>query len=310
MKILVAGGAGFIGSHLCHRLINNGQTVICVDNFITGQKENLTSLLNNPHFSLIEQDVCAPLDFEVHQIYHLASPASPLHYQKNPVLTIRSNTIGTLNLLELAKKNNAKILFASTSEIYGNPQKHPQDESYFGNVNPVGPRSCYDESKRCAESIFSAYHKECEVNIRIARIFNTYGPNMHLNDGRAVSNFIVSALQNDILSINGDGEQTRSFMYIDDLIDGLLKLMKAEITSPVNLGNPKEITIKQLAADILGLTKSKSKIIYKPMPQDDPVRRKPDISKAVKILNWKPTVSLETGLKKTIEYFRLTLKSG
>ena len=309
MKILVAGGAGFIGSHLCHRLINNGETVICVDNFITGQKDNLNSLLNNPHFSLYEQDICIPLDFDVDQIYHLASPASPIHYQKNPVLTIQTNTIGTSNLLELAKKYKAKIFLASTSEVYGDPQKHPQDEKYFGNVNPIGIRSCYDEGKRCAEAFFMAYGRQYKVDVRIARIFNTYGPNMHINDGRAVSNFIVSALKNNILTINGEGLQTRSFMYIDDLIDGIIKLMKAEIHTPVNLGNPDEITIKQLADNILELSKSKSSIIYKPMPQDDPLKRKPDIGLATEMLKWKPKINLEQGLNKTIEYFKLTLKS-
>jgi len=309
MKVLVTGGAGFIGSHLCHRLINNGHSVICVDNFITGCKENLTSLLESPRFSLYEEDICKPLDFDVEQIFNLASPASPVHYQKNPVATIQTNIIGSSNLLELAKKTKAIIFLASTSEVYGDPAQHPQNENYFGNVNPVGPRSCYDESKRCAEALFTAYKKQYKVDIRIGRIFNTYGPNMQIDDGRAISNFIVSALNNSILTVNGDGMQTRSFMYIDDLIDGIINLMKTDIQTPVNLGNPDEITIKELAEKILKLTKSKSRIIYKPMPQDDPLKRKPDTKLAEQILKWSPKINLEEGLKKTTEYFKLTLKS-
>jgi UDP-glucuronate decarboxylase len=309
MKILVAGGAGFIGSHLCHRLINNGHSVICVDNFITGQKENLTSLLNSPHFTLLENDICDPLDLKVDQIFHLASPASPLKYQKNPVLTMRTNTVGTINLLELARKNKAKILLASTSEVYGDPKEHPQKENYFGNVNPIGPRSCYDEGKRCAEALFMAYKREFNLNLKIVRIFNTYGSNMSADDGRVVSNFIVNALRGKILNIYGDGTQTRSFQYIDDLIDGLIKMMKTddEFTGPVNLGNPQEISIKELAETIIRLTKSKSKIIYKSFNEDEPKKRKPDITLAKLKLDWEPKIPLEEGLKNTINYFKAIL---
>lgn len=312
MKILVTGGAGFIGSHLCHRLINNGQSVICIDNFITGSKENLTSLLTNPHFTLVEDDVCRPMDYKVDQIYHLASPASPFKYQENPVATIRANTMGTINMLELARKNHARIFLASTSEVYGDPAVNPQKESYFGNVNPVGLRSCYDEGKRCAEALFTAYSREYKTDIKIARIFNTYGPNMNESDGRVVSNFIVQALKNKFLTVNGDGAQTRSFMYIDDLIDGLIKIMKTEpdFKGPVNLGNPEEITIRELAEKVISLCASKSRIIYKPMPEDDPLKRKPDILLAKARLKWQPKVNLEEGLNKTITYFKTILKYG
>lgn len=309
MKILVAGGAGFIGSHLCHRLINNGHSIICVDNLITGQKDNLTSLLGSPHFTLLENDICRSLDLKVDQIYHLASPASPIQYQKNPVLTLRTNTVGTFNLLELARRNKAKILLASTSEVYGDPKEHPQKETYFGNVNPIGPRSCYDEGKRCAEALFMAYKREYDLKIKIVRIFNTYGPNMSSNDGRVVSNFIVNALQGKILNIYGDGTQSRSFQHIDDLIDALVKMMKTEdeFTGPVNLGNPQEITIKELAETIIHLTKSKSKIIYKSFNEDEPKKRKPDITMAKLNLNWEPKISLEEGLKNTVDYFKAIL---
>jgi len=311
MKILVTGGAGFIGSHLCHRLINNGHTVICVDNFITGQKDNLTSLLTNPHFTLIEHDINLPIDVNAEQIYNLASPASPHHYQQNPVLTIRSNTQGVINMLELARKKKARILQASTSEIYGDPKEHPQSEIYNGNVNIIGPRSCYDEGKRCAESLFMAYHRQYEVDIKIVRIFNTYGPNMCIDDGRVISNFIVNEVNGKFLSVYGDGLQTRSFQYIDDLIDGMVKMMKSQddFTGPVNLGNPEEINIKTLAEKIVKLSGSKSKIMYKPLPKDDPLRRKPDISLARTTLKWEPKVNLEQGLQQTIESFRRILKS-
>ena len=312
MKILVTGGAGFIGSHLCHRLINNGHSVICVDNLSTGNKENLTSLLTNPHISLIEEDICKPMNFQVDQIFNLASPASPLQYQKDPVMTMRANTVGVINSLELARKNHARILLASTSEVYGDPKEHPQHESYFGNVNPIGPRSCYDEGKRCAEALFMAYYRQYKVDIKIVRIFNTYGPNMDENDGRVVSNFIVQAVKNKYLTVYGEGTQTRSFMYIDDLIDGFIKTMKIEdgFTGPVNLGNPEEISIKDLAEKIISFSGSKSKIMYKPMPADDPLRRKPDISLAKNKLKWQPKITLEDGLKKTIKYFKTILESG
>jgi len=312
MNILVTGGAGFIGSHLCHRLINNGHSVICVDNLITGSKDNLTSLLPNPHFTLIEEDICKPMDIKADQIFHLASPASPYQYQKNPVATIRTNTLGTLNALDIARKNNARILLASTSEVYGDPTEHPQKESYFGNVNPIGPRSCYDEGKRCAEALFAAYNREYKVDIKIVRIFNTYGPNMDEADGRVISNFIVQALQNNFLTVNGEGSQTRSFMYIDDLINGLIKAMKNDnpFIGPVNLGNPEEIPIKDLAEKIIKLCASKSRIMYKTLPEDDPLKRKPDISMAKKELKWQPKISLDEGLNKTIGYFKTILKSG
>lgn len=309
-RVLVTGGAGFIGSHLCERLLNENYEVICLDNFFTGSKQNIIHLLNNPYFELIRHDVINPIFLEVDEIYNLACPASPIHYQYNPIKTIKTSVMGAINMLGLAKRIHAKILQASTSEVYGDPQIHPQTEDYWGNVNPIGARSCYDEGKRCAESLFINYHKQNKVKIKIVRIFNTYGPKMHPNDGRVVSNFIVQALKNEDITVFGDGTQTRSFQYISDLIEGLIRMMNTDnsITGPVNIGNPQEFTILELAELILKLTKSKSKIVFKPLPEDDPAQRKPDINLAKRILNnWEPKVSLEEGLTKTIEYFRKEL---
>lgn len=303
-KILVTGGAGFIGSHLCERLLNLGNEVICLDNFFTGEKQNILHLLENPYFEVIRHDVEKPITLEVDEIYNLASPASPIHYQKDPVKTIRTNVLGAINMLDLAKKTNSKILQASTSEIYGDPEIHPQKEEYNGNVNPIGPRACYDEGKRCAETLFFDYYREYKVNIKVVRIFNTYGPKMVPNDGRVVSNFIVQALKNKSITIYGDGSQTRSFCYVDDLVDGLIKMMKSREIGPVNLGNPQEISILNLAKLIIRLTNSKSKIVFKKLPKDDPKKRKPDIKKAKEKLKWQPKVDIETGLIKTINYFR------
>ncbi len=309
-KILVTGGAGFIGSHLCEKLLNDGHEVICLDNFFTGSKSNIKELLGNPYFELIRHDVTRPFFAEVDEIYNLACPASPVHYQFNPIKTVKTSVMGAINMLGLAKRVNARILQASTSEIYGDPEIHPQPESYWGNVNPIGTRACYDEGKRCAETLFTDYHNQNNVKIKIARIFNTYGPNMHVNDGRVVSNFIIQALKNEDISIFGDGSQTRSFQYIDDLIGGLIKLMNTDdkFTEPVNLGNPEEISIKDLAQRIIGLTGSASHLSFGPLPQNDPVRRKPDITKASLLLKWQPVVKLDKGLEKTIEYFSNTLK--
>lgn len=304
-KILVTGGAGFIGSHLCARLLEAGHHVICADNFFTGQKRNIEPLLKNPNFSVIEHDIINPLEVEVEQIYNLACPASPIHYQYNPIRTIKTSTIGMINMLGLAKRTNARILQASTSEVYGDPLVHPQPESYWGNVNCIGPRSCYDEGKRVAETLCFDYHRSNKVDIRIVRIFNTYGPNMHPQDGRVVSNFIIQALQNKPITVNGDGSHTRSFCYVDDLVEGLIRMMNQDShTGPINLGNPNEMTVKDLATKVIALTQSKSEIIYTPLPQDDPKQRQPDISLAKKVLQWQPEVDLETGLKKTIAYFR------
>lgn len=310
-KILITGGAGFIGSHLSRKLLEQGNSVICLDNFFTGKKENIESLMQDKNFKLVNHDVTSPVFFEADRIYHLACPASPVHYQYNPVETIRTNVIGTLNMLDLAKKTGATILQASTSEVYGDPLQHPQKEDYWGNVNPIGIRSCYDEGKRCAETLCMDYHRQNKVDIKIVRIFNTYGPNMHPNDGRVVSNFIVQALKNEPLTIYGDGNQTRSFQYIDDLIAGLLLMMEKEkgFIGPVNLGNPEEYRIKELAEEVLRLIpESKSKIIFKPLPGDDPRQRQPDIALARKTLNWEPKIKLEDGLIKTIEYFKKTVK--
>jgi len=308
-KILVTGGAGFIGSHLCRRLLNEGNEVICADNLFTGSKRNIQDLFKNPNFEFIRHDVVFPLFIEVDQIYNLACPASPVHYQYNPVKTIKTSIMGALNMLGLAKRINARILQTSTSEVYGDPKVHPQKEEYWGNVNPIGLRSCYDEGKRCAESLFFSYHKQNKVDIKVIRIFNTYGPNMHPDDGRVVSNFIVQALKNKNITIYGDGSQTRSFQYVDDLVEGMIKMMNSKnFTGPVNIGNPGEFTIKQLAEKVLKLVpESKSKIIYKALPQDDPKQRKPDITLAKKKLKWEPRIPLEEGLKKTIEYFRKTI---
>lgn len=306
-NILVTGGAGFIGSHLCQRLLEQGNKVICLDNFFTGSKANIKDLLDNPSFELAEHDVVDPLFFEVEQIYHLACPASPIHYQCNPVETVRTNVVGTLNMLNLAKKIGAKMFQASTSEVYGDPLEHPQKETYFGNVNPIGPRACYDEGKRAAETLCADYHREYGLDVRIARIFNTYGPNMHPNDGRVVSNFITQALKNKSLTIYGPGSQIRAFQYIDDLIEGMVKFMelKEKFMGPLNLGNPVESTIQELAEKVLKMIpESKSQIIYCQLPGDDPKRRQPDISLAKGKLDWQPRISLDDGLAKTIAYFR------
>ncbi len=306
-KILVTGGAGFIGSHLCERLLKEGNEVICLDNFFTGSKDNIVHLMNNPYFEVIRHDIEEPILIEVDEIYNLASPASPIHYQKDPVKTVRTNVMGAINVLDIAKRTGARVLQASTSEVYGDPEIHPQVEEYRGNVNPIGPRACYDEGKRCAETLFFDYYREYGVDIRVVRIFNTYGPRMAINDGRVVSNFIIQALKNEDITIYGDGSQTRSFCYVDDLVDGLIKMMKSDIIGPVNLGNPGEFTIFELAEKIINLINSKSKIIFRPLPQDDPKQRKPDISKAKKYLNWQPKIGLEEGLAKTIQYFKRKL---
>lgn len=304
-RILITGGAGFVGSHLCERLLAGGNDIICVDNFFTGAKRNIAHLLSNPYFEFIRHDVTFPLYVEVDEIYNLACPASPIHYQFDPVQTLKTSVHGAINMLGLAKRTNAKIFQASTSEVYGDPEVHPQPESYWGKVNPIGIRSCYDEGKRCAETLFADYHRQHGVRIKIARIFNTYGPRMHPNDGRVVSNFIVQALKGEDITIYGAGMQTRSFCYVDDLIEGFVRLMGTadEVTGPVNLGNPGEFTIRQLAERVLELTGSSSKLVFKPLPQDDPQQRQPDIGKAMQLLDWQPTVMLDQGLKKTIEYF-------
>ncbi len=305
-RVLVTGGAGFIGSHLCEKLLERECEVLCLDNFFTGRKANILPLLDNPYFELVRHDVDFSIFLEVDEIYNLACPASPVHYQYNPVKTVKTNVMGSINMLGLAKRVNAKILQASTSEVYGDPIVHPQTEDYWGNVNPIGLRSCYDEGKRCAETLFFDYHRQSSVNIRVVRIFNTYGPRMHENDGRVVSNFIVQALQNKDITIYGEGQQTRSFCYVDDLVRGLIAMMEQDsgFIGPVNLGNPSEITIKTLAEKVIELTGSKSKIIYCPLPQDDPVKRKPNISLAKEKLSWEPAIDLETGLDKTIGYFK------
>lgn len=305
-KILVTGGAGFVGSHLCERLLNDGNEVVCLDNYFTGQKQNIIHLLNNPYFELIRHDVTMPFFIEVDEIYNLACPASPVHYQYNAIKTIKTSVMGAINMLGLAKRIRAKILQASTSEVYGDPQIHPQVETYWGHVNPIGERACYDEGKRAAETLFVNYHKQNNVKIKIVRIFNTYGPRMHPNDGRVVSNFIVQALQNKDITIYGDGKQTRSFQYVDDLVEGMIKMMgsKDELTGPVNIGNPNEFTIIELAQRIIKITGSKSRIKSMPLPPDDPLQRQPDISLAKKELNWAPKIQLEEGLIKTVEYFK------
>jgi UDP-glucuronate decarboxylase len=311
-RILVTGGAGFIGSHLCERLLDDGNDVICLDNFFTGTKENITHLYKNHYFELVRHDIITPYFAEVDEIYNLACPASPIHYQYNPIKTIKTSVIGAVNMLGLAKRVRARILQASTSEVYGDPEIHPQSEDYWGHVNPIGIRSCYDEGKRCAESLFINYHNQNNVRIKIVRIFNTYGPRMHPNDGRVVSNFIVQALQNKDVTIYGNGSQTRSFQYVDDLIEGMIRMMNSsdDFIGPVNMGNPGEYTIKELAEKIIDLTDSKSKIIYLPLPQDDPLQRQPDISLAKKMLNeWYPKVSLDEGLMYTIKYFKKILGS-
>lgn len=307
-RILVTGGAGFLGSHLCERLVKEGNDVICLDNYFTGRKKNIVHLMDCHNFELLRHDITMPVFLEVDQIYNLACPASPVHYQYNAVKTIKTSVMGAINVLGLAKRVRARVLQASTSEIYGDPHVHPQTESYWGNVNPIGIRSCYDEGKRVAETLFFDYHRQNNVDIRVMRIFNTYGPRMHPNDGRVVSNFIVQALKGVDITIYGDGSQTRSFCYVDDNIEGMIRLMnKDNFLGPVNIGNPGEFTIKELAEKIIVLTNSKSKLIYNPLPSDDPKQRKPDISLAHTMLGWGPAVALEDGLKKTIEYFKNNL---
>jgi UDP-glucuronate decarboxylase len=311
MRILVTGGAGFIGSHLCERLISEGNEVLCLDNFFTGRRENIFHLLDNPRFELLRHDVTEPILLEVDQIYNLACPASPVHYQYNPVKTVKTNVMGTINMLGLAKRVRARILQASTSEVYGDPERHPQTEDYWGNVNPIGIRSCYDEGKRLAETLMTDYHRQNNVDIRIARIFNTYGPRMLENDGRVVSNFIVQALRGEALTLYGEGEQTRSFCYVDDLIEGLIRLMNVDdLHEPVNLGNPGEFTIKQLAEEVIKTCGSKSGFTYLPLPADDPHKRKPDITRAQTALGWNPTIPLREGLKRTVEDFRGRVKTA
>ena len=308
MRILVTGGAGFIGSHLCERLLRDGHEVICLDNFFTGSKKNVAALLANPSFELIRHDITEPILLEVDRIYNLACPASPIHYQYNPVKTIKTSVLGTINMLGLAKRVKARILQASTSEVYGDPQVHPQPEEYWGNVNPIGIRSCYDEGKRVAETLMMDYHRQNGVDIRIVRIFNTYGPRMAVNDGRVVSNFIVQALRGENLTVYGDGGQTRSFCYVDDLVEGLVRMMECEgFSGPVNLGNPAETTILEFARRITALTGSQTKIVFNPLPADDPKQRQPDIRLAQERLGWEPKVELETGLKNTIDYFAVKL---
>lgn len=307
--MLVTGGAGFLGSHLCERLLEQGQDVVCVDNFYTGNKDNIAHLLNNPRFELLRHDITFPLYIEVKEIYNLACPASPIHYQHDPVQTTKTSVHGSINMLGLAKRTGARILQASTSEVYGDPAQHPQTETYWGHVNPIGVRSCYDEGKRCAETLFFDYHRQHNLDIKVVRIFNTYGPRMHPNDGRVVSNFIMQALRNEPITIYGDGSQTRSFCYVDDLVDGLMRMMNTDkgVTGPVNLGNPKEYTMLDLADTIIALTGSSSQLKYKQLPQDDPKQRCPDITVAHKILSWSPTTRLEVGLKQTINYFKSQL---
>lgn len=304
-RVLVTGGAGFVGSHLCERLLERGDEVLCIDNFFTGARANVAHLLGNPGFELLRHDVTFPLYVEVDEIYNLACPASPVHYQFDPVQTTKTSVHGAINMLGLARRLKAKILQASTSEVYGDPVVHPQPEEYWGHVNPIGPRSCYDEGKRCAETLFFDYHRQHALRIKVARIFNTYGPRMHPNDGRVVSNFIVQALSGEPITLYGEGDQTRSFCYVDDLVEGLIRLMDTpdEVTGPVNLGNPNEFTIRQLAELVVELTGSKSELVHRPLPQDDPRQRQPDITKAKALLDWQPTLPLREGLIKTIAYF-------
>ena len=299
-RILITGGAGFLGSHLCERLLNEGNEILCLDNFFTGTKDNIIHLMDNHRFELIRHDIEFPIHVEVDEIYNLACPASPIHYQHNPIHTTKTSVMGALNMLGLAKRQNARIMQASTSEVYGDPEVHPQPESYWGNVNPIGFRSCYDEGKRCAETLFFDYHREHKLRIKVARIFNTYGPRMHPSDGRVVSNFIIQALKGEDITIYGDGSQTRSFCYVDELVDGFVRLMDSsdEFTGPVNLGNPVEFTIKELAEKVIAMTDSKSKISFKPLPHDDPKQRQPDITLAMSELDWEPTIQLEDGLEK------------
>jgi len=308
MRILVTGGAGFLGSHLCEHLLNKGHEVLCLDNFFTGRKKNIAAFLKNPAFELVRHDIVLPILLEVDTIYHLACPASPIHYQYNPVKTIKTNILGTLNMLGIAKRVRARMLLASTSEVYGDPAVHPQKEGYWGNVNPIGIRSCYDEGKRAAETLMMDYHRQNRVDIKIVRIFNTYGPRMLPDDGRVVSNFIVQALKGEEITVYGNGSQTRSFCYVDDLVNGLVRMMECEkFTGPVNLGNPDEYTILDFAKKIVAMTGSKSKIVHKPLPSDDPTQRQPDIALAGEKLGWKPKVSVDEGLRRTIDFFRKEL---
>ncbi len=306
-RVMVTGGAGFVGSHLCDRLIEQGHDVLCVDNLYCGSKDNIRHLLDNPRFEFQRHDINFPLFVEVDEIYNLACPASPIHYQRDPVQTTKTSVHGAINMLGLAKRVKAKILQASTSEVYGDPKIHPQTEDYWGHVNPIGIRACYDEGKRCAETLFFDYHRQHKLRIKVARIFNTYGPRMHPNDGRVVSNFIMQALQGEPITIYGDGSQTRAFCYVDDLVDGLMRLMNSgdEITGPINLGNPVEFTIKELAQKVVALIDSKAPIVYKPLPSDDPTQRQPDITLAKERLGWNPRIGLDAGLRKTVEYFRM-----
>ena len=306
-KILVTGGAGFLGSHLCERLLNEGHEVLCVDNYFTGTRRNIAHLLDEPRFEMMRHDITFPLYVEVDEIYNLACPASPVHYQFDPVQTTKTSVIGAINMLGLAKRVKAKILQASTSEVYGDPEVHPQPEEYWGRVNPIGFRSCYDEGKRCAETLFFDYHRQHNLPVKVVRIFNTYGPRMHPNDGRVVSNIVLQALRGEDITLYGDGSQTRSFCYVDDLIEGFIRLMNTgpEVTGPINIGNPGEFTIRQLAEIVMELTASRSKIVYRPLPPDDPRQRRPNIDKAQQTLGWTPTVALREGLEKTIEYFKL-----
>ena len=309
-RVLITGGAGFIGSHICERLVERGYEILCVDNFFTGTRANIAHLLGETNFELMRHDVTFPLFVETDQIYNMACPASPIHYQFDPVQTTKTSVHGAINMLGLAKRTKARILQASTSEVYGDPSIHPQEESYWGNVNPIGPRSCYDEGKRCAETLFFDYYRQHQLDIKVARIFNTYGPRMHPNDGRVVSNFIMQALRGDDITLYGDGQQTRSFCYVDDLVEGLIRLMESPdgVTGPTNLGNPGEFTIKELAEHVIDLTGSSSKMIHQPLPQDDPKQRQPDITKAKAELDWAPTIQLRDGLTKTIAYFDGLLK--
>lgn len=308
MRILITGGAGFLGSHLCERLLLEGHEVVCLDNFFTGRKSNIAHLLDNSYFELMRHDVVDPFKLEVDQLYNLACPASPVHYQHNPIKTTKTSVMGAINCLGLAKRVNARVFQASTSEVYGDPDMHPQPESYWGNVNPIGIRSCYDEGKRCAETLFFDYHRQNQVDIRVVRIFNTYGPRMLPDDGRVVSNFIVQALQGQDITVYGEGQQTRSFCYVDDLIDGFVGLMNQEqVVGPMNIGNPSEFTILELAQKVIELTDSKSQIVFRPMPEDDPKQRQPNIAEAREVLGWEPKVQLEAGLRKTIEYFERSL---
>lgn len=311
-RILVTGGAGFLGSHLCEKLLQAGHEVLCVDNFYTGRKTNIAHLMSHPFFEIQRHDICFPLYVEVDEIYNLACPASPIHYQFDPVQTTKTSVHGSINMLGLAKRVKAKILQASTSEVYGNPLVHPQQETYWGHVNPIGPRSCYDEGKRCAETLFFDYHRQHNLRIKVARIFNTYGPKMHPNDGRVVSNFIVQALRNEDITVYGNGSQTRSFCYVDDLINGLIALMNSpdEVVGPINIGNPREMTVLEAAEKVLKATGSRSRIIFHPLPQDDPVQRQPDITLARNVLGWEPVISFEEGLEKTVAYFRTLLESS